>query len=91
MLGEPREGTIGRWALKGSPPRLAADGSNRVPVIALKVAGGARAHLQVAEQAVGEAVDPAVDREVLSALPCIAHHGRLSGIEDLFDDVQFAD
>ena len=48
------------------------------------------AHAEVLQQAVAQAVDPAVYRQRLAAGPGVAHHGRLADVDHLFDDVQFA-
>ena len=46
---------------------------------------------QVAEEAVFQAIDPAVDGEFLASLPCVAGNGGLADVGDLFDDVEFAE
>ncbi len=53
----------------------------------LRIAG---ADIQIPGQAVAEFIDPAVDGDVLATLPGVADNRGLADVEDLFDDVQFA-
>ena len=46
--------------------------------------------MQVAQQAVAQPVDPAMDSEFLAALPGVAGNRRLTDVGHLLDDVQFA-
>ena len=45
---------------------------------------------QVAHQAVLQSVDPSVDRESLSTIPCVPHDRGLAYVGNLFDDVELA-
>jgi len=53
---------------------------------------GERVHraVEVTEQAVVEAVDPAVDRQRLAAIPRIANDRRLADISHLLDHIKLA-
>ena len=47
-------------------------------------------NIEIAEQAVGDIVDPAVDGEGMAARPCICDGARARDIFDLFDHIELA-
>src|SRR4030095_6058865 len=48
-------------------------------------------HVEVAEQAVADVVDPAVHGELLAAAPGVAHDGGVADVADLLDHVELAE
>src|SRR5471032_1118703 len=55
-----------------------------------QLVSGADGHLQVVQVAVLQAVDPAVHRDVLAAIPRILQDGGLADVGDLLDHVELA-
>src|ERR1700722_4233993 len=53
-----------------------------------RLGGAADAHLEVANEAVFQGVDPTENRELLLPFPCLLDHRGLANIQNLFDHVQ---
>jgi hypothetical protein len=47
--------------------------------------------VEIAEKAVFDAVNPTMDGEFLAALPGVVGNGGVANVDDLFDDVEFAE
>src|SRR4051812_31546661 len=51
---------------------------------------GSGAHGEVAQEAVGDAVNPAMDAQLLAARPCLANDRGVADVDHLLDHVQLA-
>ena len=49
------------------------------------------ADVQIFDQAIFEMIDPAVDGEILSCVPCVLYHGSVAYVAHLLDDVELAE
>jgi len=47
--------------------------------------------MRIVDEAVGDGIGPAMNGEVLAAIPGIVDDGAMADIDDLFDDVQFGE
>ena len=50
---------------------------------------GIHRHVEIPYDAVGDTIDPPVNREILAAIPCRFDDGGLANVDDLLHDVQF--
>src|SRR5687767_9620283 len=61
----------------------AAIGRQRGRIFLLQIGGTVDTEPEVMQPAIGKTIDPAMDRELLSARPCILHDRRLADVHHL--------
>src|SRR5688500_6270663 len=67
------------------------DRSQGGAVLGVDLSDGRDAHSQISNQPVSQAVDPAVNGQLLTPFPRIPNNGGLTDIADLLDDIELAE
>src|SRR4051812_12773513 len=78
-----------RFVLYEGPQRL-RDARQRLLVLLRKLLGLRDAHANIAQQAIGHAIQPAMHRDGLIALPRALDDRRLAHIDHLLDHIELA-
>src|SRR5690606_11721407 len=76
----------GKWVCSAAP--AGADLGNGLLAGAVEVGVAAHGHVEVLDQTILQAIDPAVQGDRLAAVPGFLQHGGVGQVDDLFDGVE---
>src|SRR5687768_2099843 len=65
-------------------------GDDGAAVFVDHLVGGRGSKTKIAQQTIPQRINPAVNRQCLTAAPCVPDNGRLTDVSGLLDNVQFA-